>query len=424
MPSNNAQPRGPLRSFWVVLLTLALLTALTIRPAEGEVIAGEVDLSITVLQNAPDAITFDPVTASGSGALTLSATRTLTGFPDPLPVSVSGEGAPQYRINGGAWVSAAGTVIAGDTIAMRLTSGAWSATRTATLLVGETPFEFRVTTPSFTSQTFAYTGTVQTFTAPVSGTYKLTALGAQGGAGSRAGGLGGSATGNVVLTAGETLYVYVGGAGGQRRTAGWNGGGIGGSGTSLTQGGGGGGASDIRRNGTALSNRIIVAGGGGGGAGGRCCTFDKYYRGTGGGGGGGGYFGGGGSGAADPDTNTTCSAATTAGTNGFLGSGGAGGNAGGTSCSSPFAGSANPPGSGGSGGGLSGLAGSKGSSISYPGGGGTQTTGGAGTQKLSRTAASSGGGGGSSFVGGLSVGSTSAGVRSGNGQIQIQLLGP
>ena len=60
---------------------------------------------------------------------------------------------------------------------------------------------------------FGYTGGIQTFTAPVSGTYQLTAYGAQGGnsPGRVEGGYGGYATGRVSLTKGQVLYIVVGG---------------------------------------------------------------------------------------------------------------------------------------------------------------------------------------------------------------------
>lgn len=76
--------------------------------------------------------------------------------------------------------------------------------------------------------TFAYTGDVQTFTAPADGYYKLEAWGAQGGTTSKgkSGGKGGYSTGVIYLTKDTTLSVYVGGAGGAT-DGGWNGGGKG-----------------------------------------------------------------------------------------------------------------------------------------------------------------------------------------------------
>lgn len=113
------------------------------------------------------------------------------------------------------------------------------------------------------TQTFDYTGNYQTFVAPITGTYTLETWGAQGGDDGNAGGNGGYAIGNHNLTAGDELYVYVGGVGtsGSGSGGGWNNGGNPGSNGSS---GGGGGATDIRFGGFSLLNRIIVAGAGGG----------------------------------------------------------------------------------------------------------------------------------------------------------------
>ena len=127
-----------------------------------------------------------------------------------------------------------------------------------------------------TATEFQYTGDVQTWTAPQTGTYRLETWGAQGGANTSryevSGGLGGYASGELTLNEGEELYVYVGGKGTDSfenidgscesiYAGGWNGGGDGGG----TAGPGGGGGSDIRKGSTEISDRIIVAGGGGGG---------------------------------------------------------------------------------------------------------------------------------------------------------------
>jgi len=123
---------------------------------------------------------------------------------------------------------------------------------------------------------FAYTGSVQTFTAPVAGNYQLQVWGAAGGGPAVVTtARGGYSAGVVSLTAGQVISVYVGGAGTDKTNAtigtvasgGWNGGGSGYSywtGPSGAELGGGGGATDIRVDGLALSNRVIVAGGGGG----------------------------------------------------------------------------------------------------------------------------------------------------------------
>jgi hypothetical protein len=124
-------------------------------------------------------------------------------------------------------------------------------------------------------------GKVQTWTVPKTGIYKIEVWGAGG----NGGGLGGYISGDIALTAGKTLYIYVGKQGaaaenGKINSGGWNGGGnSGGSdipGTNGGNGGGGGhGATDVRtkkasgadtvwNDETSLKSRIIMAGGGGG----------------------------------------------------------------------------------------------------------------------------------------------------------------
>lgn len=79
---------------------------------------------------------------------------------------------------------------------------------------------------------FKYTGDIQTFIAPYSGTYKLETWGAQGGTTQGyLGGFGAYSYGEVWLNKGDVLYIGVGGAGvgatwqGQSLTGGYNGGG-------------------------------------------------------------------------------------------------------------------------------------------------------------------------------------------------------
>lgn len=109
---------------------------------------------------------------------------------------------------------------------------------------------------------FDYTGGAQTFVVPTGVlAIDVEVYGASGADydETNVGGLGGQVIGAIDVTPGETLHVYVGGAG-SGATGGWNGGGDGGSGG----GRGGGGATDIRQGGTGLGNRLAIAGGGGG----------------------------------------------------------------------------------------------------------------------------------------------------------------
>ncbi len=135
-----------------------------------------------------------------------------------------------------------------------------------------------------TVSNYEYTGALQTYLVPAGvNSITIEAWGAEGGESDGSGshglvpaGQGGYAKGDLSVTPGQTLYIYVGGQGNINITyqslsaGGWNGGGDGwggwsgnwnaGNGTS----GGGGGASDVRVGGTSLSDRVIVAGGGGG----------------------------------------------------------------------------------------------------------------------------------------------------------------
>lgn len=128
--------------------------------------------------------------------------------------------------------------------------------------------------------TFTYTGAEQTFTVPDGVTsVDLAAVGASGGALQSSDGAGPGGTASVsgyAVTAGQKLYVEVGGTGSNGGYAGsaggFNGGGAGGSvpaGDEAGAGPGGGGASDVRTvaSGQAgsLASRAVVASGGGGG---------------------------------------------------------------------------------------------------------------------------------------------------------------
>ena len=118
--------------------------------------------------------------------------------------------------------------------------------------------------------TFNYTGGVQTYTVPTCVTSLIIeTYGAQGQGG--AGGNGGYAKGEMLVTSGQVFNIYAGGQNG------YNGGGIGWANSPKN----GGGASDVRLTGNALADRVIVAGGGG--AGGQ--TDVAVYAGGAGGGG-------------------------------------------------------------------------------------------------------------------------------------------
>ena len=111
-----------------------------------------------------------------------------------------------------------------------------------------------------TLTTFVYTGSSQSFTVPTGvNVINVHAYGAEGEDGGNGdGGLGGYVSAEILVSAGDILNIYVGGAG---NSGGYNGGAT----AQVVLASSGGGATDIRLNGSALSDRIIVAGGGGGG---------------------------------------------------------------------------------------------------------------------------------------------------------------
>ena len=228
------------------------------------------------------------------------------------------------------------------------------------------------------TSTFNYTGSQDTFVVPPGVTsININAQGASGWSGSNPGGLGGSATGDLAVSPGQTLYIYVGGQGtvanGNMIPAGggFNGGGDGQSNTSIDAVGGGGGASDVRLGGTALTDRVLVAAGGGG------STDNTDSN----GGNGGGLVG---------EDGGFCDSSVCIGSTG--GSQVAGGTAGGALGQGGNADGTMTPWNGGGGGG-------------YYGGG--------------VSIAHSGGSGGSSYLGGVNNGSTTTGIRSGDGLVVL-----
>ena len=245
---------------------------------------------------------------------------------------------------------------------------------------------------------FAYTGAEQQLTIPADvNSVHVSLTGAAGGAGNSGGalpGVGGSASGDLSVTGGETLYVEVGGEGGAGilgtgGAGGFNGGADGGIGRG---GGGGGGATDLRTvscgpdcpgDAGSLASRLIVAGGGGGAAG-------NASAGSGDGGN-----------------------AGSAGEGGFLSTnptGGAGGGGGATSSAGGAAGAASFCGGGGDANGFAGDPGQLGS-----GGAGATGAPAFGGGIVTNSATAGGGGGGGGAYGGGGGGSTGTDTQCGAG---------
>jgi len=78
--------------------------------------------------------------------------RTASVMPPNIPISISGTGSPQYRIDGGAWTNVSGWVRSGSTIEVQQTSASTDSTdRVATLSVGTTTSNYVVRTPDDTT---------------------------------------------------------------------------------------------------------------------------------------------------------------------------------------------------------------------------------------------------------------------------------
>jgi hypothetical protein len=236
------------------------------------------------------------VTITGSGGAAI-CTSTLT----PVAITVNAIAAP--AVAGNTALCANGSANTTLTASGSQNGYAWYANANGTGALGTnaayttpnlnatTTYYVQSTTPQGGSQTFNYTGGIQTFTAPVNGTYTLEVWGAQGGGGANCfgtGGAGGYSKGNVTLTAGQVIHIGVGQAGFKSSSAtAYNGGGAGNPGDPGYTGGG---ATHMATAGGVLASLsgnqnsvLLVAGGGGGAAGGTCVC---QYQGNGGAGGG------------------------------------------------------------------------------------------------------------------------------------------
>ncbi len=93
----------------------------------------------------PDPVIFTTSYGGPSEARTSNAI-TIQRVTQPVAISVSGSGSPQYSKNGGAYTSAAGTVTNGDQITLQATSPAAGIEQTVTLTLGSLSPTWRVRT--------------------------------------------------------------------------------------------------------------------------------------------------------------------------------------------------------------------------------------------------------------------------------------
>ncbi|WP_139247361.1 hypothetical protein [Hyphomicrobium sp. NDB2Meth4] len=119
----------------------------------------------------PAAFSVNDLTGQATASLISSNTLTPTGYTDPRPVSVTGQGSPQVSVNGGAWVTS-GWILPGYTVQARLTSAsAYDTPYAATISIGGVSDTWNVrtkvqdTTPdafNFTDQTNVQLSTLTT----------------------------------------------------------------------------------------------------------------------------------------------------------------------------------------------------------------------------------------------------------------------
>jgi len=102
--------------------------------------------SCTGTDSTPNAFSITNQTGVAPNTLIYSNTVSIIGLTTGASVSISGQGAPQFSIAGGAWTTS-GTIQNGQTLRLRLTSAnAYSTTRTATVNVGGVTDTWSVTT--------------------------------------------------------------------------------------------------------------------------------------------------------------------------------------------------------------------------------------------------------------------------------------
>ncbi|MCE6957714.1 hypothetical protein LAZ40_01395 [Cereibacter sphaeroides] len=133
-------------------------TALTEHVASVSVgSVSKADFAVTTGSDVPDAFDIAPVVRAPMSSTVTSASVTLTGMVVPVPVSVTGDGAPQISINGGTWAST-GTISAGQSLRVRLTSSDSTLDETvATVNANGMLSDFSVTTGSDVPADFVFT---------------------------------------------------------------------------------------------------------------------------------------------------------------------------------------------------------------------------------------------------------------------------
>jgi hypothetical protein len=113
-----------------------------------------------VAPNVPDPFSFAPLEGQPLSTLVTSQVVAITGLTAASPVTIGGEGSPEFRVAGGAW-GTAGMISAGQTLQLRMTTAALPDTlRSATVTVAGVSEGWQTRTQVFQSCALPWGGTL------------------------------------------------------------------------------------------------------------------------------------------------------------------------------------------------------------------------------------------------------------------------
>ena len=162
--TGNAAFSGTIHHTYTTARATPYAATLTVGDSHGlSTTAGPVAITVSPAQvddTTPEAFTFVTRTNVATSVYITSETRTITGINVPVQVTVANG---QYRINGGAWTSAQGMAVNGDSIALRHISAAGpGGTTTTTVSVGTHTTTFTTVTSNDDRTPDAFNFTTQT----------------------------------------------------------------------------------------------------------------------------------------------------------------------------------------------------------------------------------------------------------------------
>lgn len=160
--------------FATILGSPALSQSITLRGTSN-------NFNVVVIDETPNSFSFSSVSNVEPGDVVVASPMvTVAGLGSSVPVSVSGQGSPKFRINGGGLVTS-GTVSNGDTVEMSLETslGALNTNYTARLTIGTFGANFNVSTRSgdITPDAFAFANVTNAEPGTITATPTVTVAG-------------------------------------------------------------------------------------------------------------------------------------------------------------------------------------------------------------------------------------------------------